>query len=94
MKLKATIILISLVMSILSPLSFGGYSLDNQTPVIITLDVCRTTTPSLSVNAELPVIYESTCRLVHSEFAGFYDGSNPTFNPFLIAFQKDHPPRA
>jgi|Deesub1362A_J573_1020465.scaffolds.fasta_scaffold21878_2 hypothetical protein len=93
MRLKALIVLIALITSILTPVSFGVYSIDNQTTVIVTLDLCSAAGHSLSVNTESAVLYESPSRLVQLMFAGFYDSIDPAFNPFLLAFLSDHPPR-
>jgi len=94
MRLKALIVLIALITSILTPVSFGVYSVDNKTTVIVTLDLCSAAAGhAVSVNTESAVIYESPCRLVQLMFAGFYDSNEPAFNQFLLAFLREHPPR-
>ena len=93
MRLKALIVLIALITSILTPLSIGVYSIDNKTTVILTLDLCSAAGHTLSVNTENAVIYESPCRFIQLMFAGFYDSVDPAFNQFLLAFLSDHPPR-
>jgi len=94
MKIRAFILTLFLIASILSPLSFHCDNSSNEKfPSIAAIDVCHGSAPSLSVNSETPVIYEYQSIQPSLWFTGLYESISPASNPFLIVFQKEKPPR-
>jgi len=84
--------LIVLIVSITSPFSINMSPSCHGT-FLFNLDVCHASISAVSVNSPMPVIHECPCKTIPLGFAYFYDSFDPTFNSFLIAFQKDRPPR-
>ncbi len=93
MRVKALIVLIALISSIMTPVSFNVYSSKNKTTIIVTLDVCNAAGHSVSVNSESAIVYELPCRFVQLMFNGFYEIIEPAFFQFILAFLSDHPPK-
>ncbi|MEK6672261.1 MAG: hypothetical protein AABY42_02160 [Nitrospirota bacterium] len=94
MRLVNLVLLIVIFVSIITPfLPDISYSPDKGMSVIFTLDVCHASSPSLSVNTEMPTIYECPYRHVPLAFMGFYETSNPIFNPFIISYPIEKPPK-
>ncbi|MEW6738855.1 MAG: hypothetical protein AB1325_02975 [Nitrospirota bacterium] len=93
MKIKSILVLIAIIVSIASPFHPAvSYASDSNGTKIFTLDVCNASSPSLSVNADMPFVYECPCKHISLGFASFYEGLNPVFNTFLVVFQKEYPP--
>ena len=88
------ILLIAIFVSIVTPFMPDiSYSPDKGMSIMFTLDVCHAASPSLSVNTEMPVIYECPCKHAPLAFMGFYETSNPIFNPFMISYPIEQPPK-
>jgi hypothetical protein len=93
MKLKSTLVLIAIIVSIASPLNLAvAHTSDNNETKIFTLNVCHAASPLLSVNADMPSLYEYPCKNMSLGFVSFYEDLNPVFNTLLIIFQKEYPP--
>jgi len=60
---------------------------------ISVLNVCNVSGTGVLSSTDMPFVYECPCRLVPSSFAGSHDIPNPVFNRFLVAFQKERPPK-
>jgi hypothetical protein len=88
------ILLIAIFVSIVTPfLPDISYSPDKGMSIMFTLDVCGASNPSLSVNADMPALYECPCKHTPLAFIGFFEVQDPTFKPFLISFRLEQPPR-
>lgn len=94
MRLKAIIVILSILLSILAPVSFEVTISDNgKVSVIASLDVCHAKSPMSSAAPDMPVINESQCILCEVDFASLIKLSSPNSEYFLITFQKERPPR-
>jgi hypothetical protein len=93
MKWKAVLILLSITLGIIAPPSLPLMIDHGVKAEIGTLDVCRSATPALSSNGDMPCMNECPCRhlpLAESKNAGII---TPPFKPLLIAFQDERPPK-
>ncbi len=91
-KTKTIFILVTLVVSIISPLTVH-ISVSLNGTFLLNLDVCSAAGHALSTNQDMPYLYENQFRFPVLVFTDLVKDSNPSFNPVLIAFQKEHPPR-
>jgi len=92
--LSSILILIVLIVGILLPLHINITNASNNgTASIFNLNVCYTKDSAMSVNADIPVLHECPCDQILLEFVGSCEVPNPTLEPLLIVFQKEHPPR-
>lgn len=64
-----------------------------QEDSIMTLNVCNNH-GSVMNNPDMPFVSECPCKVNLISFSEFNDILSHSFNLPLIAFQKDHPPRA
>ncbi|HAK87793.1 MAG: hypothetical protein A2X55_10850 [Nitrospirae bacterium GWB2_47_37] len=95
MRLKAIIVILSILLSIFAPVSFEITFTDSgRVSVIATLDVCHAKSPMSPATPDMPVINESQCASCIIDFAGLIKLSNPHSRHFLITFQKEQPPRS
>jgi hypothetical protein len=92
MKLSSIILLAVLCLALISPLTMHLVSA-GQEEHLVTLDVCHTTDASLSVNADSPALFESPCRPLTPEFAGFHESGSVVFIPHLSTLQQERPPQ-
>ena len=92
-KLVQIMILIVLCFSTLSPVTIVSPHIGTKILSILTLDVCHISGDGIFINPDTPFIYECPFRYILLRFAGFYESLDSVFNTFLIAFQKEHPPR-
>ena len=94
MKTAGILILLALVIPSAIPHITISDAANNSQPSIFALDVCTPLNSAATSNADMPSIHECMCSLAPSASTSFYIALNPVFNPFIIAFQKDRPPRA
>jgi hypothetical protein len=66
---------------------------DGNTVSLFTLDVCHASGSALSVQADMPFLFENPCELSVSERRLVNEESNNAFSPFLLVLQQEHPPR-
>jgi len=92
MKTGSLLLLAVLCLSLVSPLTIHLASA-GQEEHFVTLDVCHATDASLSANADSPALFESPCRSVTLEFAGFHEPGSIVFIPYLSSLQQERPPR-
>ena len=93
MKTGSMLVLLALVISVIIPnITIIGAATNNQ-PMILTLDVCSPSGSAATANADMPSLHECMCSLAPSASTSFHIALNPVFNSFIIAFQKDRPPR-
>ncbi|MFN3480547.1 MAG: hypothetical protein ACK415_09185 [Thermodesulfovibrionales bacterium] len=94
MRLKAIIVILSILLSILVPVSFEVTIADNnKVSVIATLDVCHAKSPISASAQDIPLINEAQCALCEVDFTGYIKLSNPHSEYLIITFQKERPPR-
>ncbi|MDI6728703.1 MAG: hypothetical protein QMD44_07250 [Thermodesulfovibrionales bacterium] len=94
MRLKAIIVILSILLSILAPVSFEVTITDNgKVSVIATHDVCHAKSPMSAAAPDISVIHENQCTLCGVDFAGFIKLSNSNSEYLLITFPKEQPPR-
>ena len=94
MRLKAIIVIISLALAIVAPLSFTiNISDSGKVSVITTLDVCHAKGSMISAASDAPVIGESQCTVCGFYLAGFLKILNFHSKDIPVVFQKEQPPR-
>lgn len=94
MKTGSILILLALVIpAIIPPVTMLDVTNNSQSS-IFALDVCTPLNSAATANADMPSLHECMCSLTPSASTSFYIALNPVFNPFIIAFQEDRPPRA
>lgn len=94
MRVKAIIIIMSILLSILAPVpSEATITDDSKVLAIATLDVCHAKSPMSSASQDMPVINEGQCSLCAFDLVDFIKLSNPHSGYLIITFQKEHPPR-
>jgi hypothetical protein len=87
----AIVTFVVLFISIMSPLSMNMFPAD-ETPYILTLDVCNASGAAMSVNADASVIHEDRYQIFLPEFSCFHNMASPVLIAFLIPFQDERPP--
>lgn len=92
MKTISVIILIALSLSTI-PQTVVVHPYVGTEPSISVLNVCNNYGTGVLSSLDMPFINGCPCKLVPSGFAGFHDIANPVFNLFLVAFQKERPPK-
>jgi hypothetical protein len=92
MKTISVIILIALSLSVI-PQTVVVHPYTGTETSISVLDVCNDSGTGVLSSPDMPFVYECPCKLVSSSFAGTHDIANPVFNLFLVAFQKERPPK-
>jgi hypothetical protein len=92
MRLISVIILIALSLSVMPQTVVVHPHAGTETSISV-LNVCNGSGTGVLSSTDMPFVYECPCKLVPSSFAGFHDIANPVFNRFLVAFQKEHPPK-
>jgi len=92
MKTISVIILLALSLSV-TPQAIVINPYAGAEASLLTLNVCDNSGSGVLSNPDMPFVYECPCKLVPSGFIGFNDIPNPTFNPFLAALPKEHPPK-
>ncbi|BCB96547.1 hypothetical protein JZK55_14690 [Dissulfurispira thermophila] len=94
MRLKAIIIILSILISILSPICFKiTFSSHENVSVIATLDVCHAKDSISAVSLDTPAINETQFTLYMLHSIASYDASRHLSKNILLVFQKEHPPR-
>lgn len=93
MKFSSSILLIILCFSLAAPLTVHLASA-GQEEHLVTLDVCHTTDASFSVNADNPVLFETTCRPQIPELAGFHEPGSMVVTSGIFPLQAERPPQA
>lgn len=92
MKMQATLIMITLCLSLSTPLSIS-LSPANDHTYITTIDVCDALAGAVSVNADTPVLQEYSCTLCRPGLCEYSDVIDPTCKSSSMAFQIERPPR-
>jgi len=87
------LILLALVISAMIPNIAITYAATDNETMIVTLDVCSPLSSAATANADMPSLHECMCSLTPLASTSSYTTANPIFNPFIIAFQEDRPPR-
>ncbi len=92
MKVRAVIVLIAVMMAILSS---GPFNIDRTAAgfFLVTLNVCDAGAHYLSASSESACTYEAIVTLHIFETTSSAIISQSSVKPFLIAFQKDRPPK-
>ncbi len=94
MKTGSILVLLALVITaILPPVTILDVTNNDQLS-IFALDVCTPLNSAAATNADMPSLHECMCSLAPSALISFYIALNPVFNPFIIIFPEDRPPRA
>jgi len=60
----------------------------------VTLDVCHAGSSAIYSNTDMPFLYGCPCKPTAPGFCCFAVVIDPAFNPLMIAYKKDRPPRA
>ena len=95
MKVKIIILLIVFAITICAPFKINAhYNTGNKTTSILTLDVCQAAGASLSAQGDIPCVLGCPCTLSLFESGSKYAAANSVFNPFLLPFQQERPPKA
>lgn len=92
MKTRCWLVLLALSLSLLSPLSINISPSDKDT-FIVTLDVCHAAGSAVSLNSDMPVIYDHPVGMRSLEFAGFVATSDYRTDRDILSFQLERPPR-
>ncbi len=92
MKVKSVIVLLAIAFSILSPLSVH-LTIAHEKTSIGTFDVCHAGSLAVSGSLDMPTMSEPvSCPFVPS----YKDGVEIlelTYQPFILIFQEEHPPK-
>jgi len=91
MKLKAIILLLVILASLITPLSISITPAKKGT-YIINLDLCKTPN-AFSVNGDHLYITLLNDHIMYYPCCEFYKTSNPVFSPLLLPFRLERPPR-
>jgi len=94
MKWQSVIVLLSIALSITAPPSLHLMTDHGASASIGTLDVCNSATPALSSNGNIPCVNECACRPLPLARNKATKITNSPFQPFLIAFQDERPPKS
>jgi len=95
MKVRILIVLIVLTMTICAPFKINvHFNPGNKTASFLTFDACHASGTVLSAQADIPCVLERPCALSLFTSSFMYAAANSAFNPFLIAFQQERPPKA
>ena len=96
MKLQSVIILFAIALTIAFPPSFQFLSADHhrEQAEIGALDVCHSTTPTLSSNGDMPCVHIALCILISSPVIVTSHNSNQPFTHFILSLQDERPPKA
>jgi hypothetical protein len=94
MKAICVIVLLSVVISIMTPLHITIVAIENEGDTMICiLDVCNTSGLFLSSNSESPSLYETQFAFLISYLTSYYDYDNSISKPSVVLFQKERPPK-
>ena len=94
MKTGSILALLALVITaIIPPVTIHDVT-NNDQPSIFALDVCTPLNSAAAANANMLSLHECMCSLASPASTSFYIALNPVFNPFIIVFPEDRPPRA
>jgi len=93
MKLSSILVLICLSFSIIPLVNIPA---DRGTSVtsIIALDVCHASFAGIQMSPDIAFIHECQCKPVPIHLSCPHERASSAFKPFLIAFQKEHPPES
>ena len=94
MKTASILILLAFAIAVIIPNVTILDVTNNNQPAILTLDVCSPLNSATTANADMPSLYECMYSLTPLASTSFYTTVNSVFNPLIIAFQEDRPPRA
>lgn len=93
MRTGSILILLAFVISAIIPNVTILDVTNNNQPATFTLDVCSPLNSAATANADMPSLHECMCSLTPLASTNFYTTVNSVFNPLIIAFQEDRPPR-
>lgn len=94
MKWKALIVLFAIGIGMFIPPGLSMIACHDAQSSIGNLDVCRSATPALFSNGEMPCVNECAFNTRPLSQCMASDILNPTFQPFFIAFQDERPPKS
>ncbi len=95
MKLKTLITLIVFIMTLCAPFQITSHPDHGKTASLFTLDICHASGSACSLCKWISsCITEYPYTLALFESNCVYSTATPFFKPFLIAFQKERPPKA
>jgi len=94
MRMKAIIILLAIMLSIVLPPSLP-YTISHEGQASIgILDVCHSTTPALSSNGDMPCINGCPCNPLPLALQDTMKIVPLLSKPFLISYQDERPPKS
>lgn len=94
MRLSGALLLISLIVSVVTPLAIRlSISSGTRTASIVTLDVCHAAASVLSVNADTASLHECSCNPVPLEIATLLEAHKALFVTSLFSVQRERPPK-
>lgn len=93
MKTGSILVLLALFIPAIIPNVTILDAANNNQSLIFTLDVCSPLSSAATANADMPSLHECMYSLTPLASTNFYTIVNPIFNPLIIAFQEDRPPR-
>ncbi len=94
MRLSGTLILLTILLSLLSPLTVhAAVSPDHSVTYLVTLDVCHAPGSPVSVNTDTPSLHESPGIPMPFAPLEFIEACKPVFVSFLFSFPIEQPPR-
>ena len=94
MRWQSIIVLLAIALSVVAPPSLPLMAAQGGQAEIGTLDVCRSATPALSSNGDMPCIISCMNRPLPQGLSKVPAVAVPRFNPFCIAFQDERPPKS
>ena len=94
MKVGALIALVAFAMTLFAPFQISLHTdTDGTTASLFTLDVCHASGSALSVQADIPFLYECPCKIFVSEDSRVYADSDNALSPFLLILKQERPPK-
>jgi hypothetical protein len=94
MRSSAVILLVALIFGIIAPSSLSLSAAKGGQPTIGMLNVCRSATPALSSNVEMPCVSEALCGQRHSSVIAFSEIRHTDFTQILLQQKNERPPKA
>jgi hypothetical protein len=94
MKWQVIIVLLALALSIVAPPVLPILVAQDGQAEIGTLDLCRSATPALSSNGDMPCINVGTNLPLPQGAVKVSAAATPLFKPFNLAFQDERPPKS
>ncbi|MBF0474187.1 MAG: hypothetical protein HQK91_09480 [Nitrospirae bacterium] len=94
MKSKTFILIFFIVLTVLSPIHINFFKVSgNESPILLTLNVCFTENLSLSLDYETPVIFNSYIHYNPNEFTGYNAEKPSALHELIVASTLERPPK-